>query len=209
MRDSFRRALRYLCMNLMSKNWVNCTFGADCRISEHADLKNVVCGDGVVIGDAVSLNNAVIGSGSKIARRVVMYSPDPEQPVRIGRDVQISFGAFAEGTGGPILLDDYSGLGHFSVILTGSGMGTKSPVMNQLYPMAAGPVTVGKHGWIGAHVIFLPGAELPEGVIIATNSTVRKGIYEPWSIYGGNPAKWIRALDASRIGEIKQELGLD
>jgi acetyltransferase-like isoleucine patch superfamily enzyme len=192
----------------MSKNWINCTFGKDCVISENADLRNVVCGDGVIISDNVSLNNVRIGDGSKIARRVVMYSPDPLRPVLIGKDVQVSFGVFAEGTGGQIRIGDYSGLGHFSVLLTGSGMGSKSPVMDALFPMSLGDLVVGDHDWIGAHTIMLPGAELPEGVIIASNTTVRKADYEPWTIYGGSPAKLIRKIDQNKVIELKKQFGL-
>ena len=45
--------------------------------------------------------------------------------------------------------------------------------------------------WICQNVTIMPGVKIGDGAIIAANSTVVKSV-EPYSIYGGNPAKFIK-----------------
>ena len=45
--------------------------------------------------------------------------------------------------------------------------------------------------WIGQNVTIMPGVIIGDGAIIAANSTVVKSV-EPYSIYSGNPAKFIK-----------------
>jgi galactoside O-acetyltransferase len=52
-------------------------------------------------------------------------------------------------------------------------------------------ITFGNHVLIGANSVVLPGVELPEGVAIGALSLVQKGIYRPWSLYAGVPARRI------------------
>ena len=50
---------------------------------------------------------------------------------------------------------------------------------------------IGNDVWIGQNVTIMPGVIIGDGAIIAANSTVVKSV-EPYSIYGGNPAKFIK-----------------
>lgn len=52
-------------------------------------------------------------------------------------------------------------------------------------------VVIGNDVWIGHGVIILAGVTVGDGAIIAAGSVVTKNV-EPYSIYGGNPAKLIR-----------------
>lgn len=45
--------------------------------------------------------------------------------------------------------------------------------------------------WIGQNVTIMPGIKVGDGAIIAADSTVVRSI-EPYAVYGGNPAKFIR-----------------
>lgn len=47
--------------------------------------------------------------------------------------------------------------------------------------------------WIGANSIILKGVILKQGTVIAAGSVVTKNT-EPFSLYGGNPAKFIKKL---------------
>jgi len=58
------------------------------------------------------------------------------------------------------------------------------------YP-TKGDTIIGNDVWIGHNVTVMPGIQIGDGVIIATNSTVTKNV-EPYSIIGGNPAKLIK-----------------
>jgi acetyltransferase-like isoleucine patch superfamily enzyme len=53
-----------------------------------------------------------------------------------------------------------------------------------------GNVFIGNDVWIGDNVTIMSGISIGDGSVIATNSHVVKNV-EPYSIYGGNPAKLI------------------
>jgi acetyltransferase-like isoleucine patch superfamily enzyme len=54
------------------------------------------------------------------------------------------------------------------------------------------PVTIiGQDAWIGANALIMAGIKIGNGSIIAAGSVVTKDIPE-YSIYGGNPAKFIK-----------------
>ena len=54
-----------------------------------------------------------------------------------------------------------------------------------------GDTTMGNDVWIGYNSTIMPGINIGDGAIIATNSTVTSDV-EPYTIVGGNPAKFIR-----------------
>lgn len=54
-----------------------------------------------------------------------------------------------------------------------------------------GDITIGDYVWIGANVFINPGISIGENSVVGANSVVTKDI-EPFSIYGGIPAKLIR-----------------
>lgn len=55
--------------------------------------------------------------------------------------------------------------------------------------------------WLGQDVTIMPGIKVGDGAIVGANSTVVKDI-EPYTIYGGNPARFIR----KRFSDDKIEL---
>lgn len=58
-------------------------------------------------------------------------------------------------------------------------------------PLITAPITIGDGVWIGARAIILPGVTIGEGAIIAAGAIVTKDV-EPFTIVGGNPAKFIK-----------------
>ena len=52
-------------------------------------------------------------------------------------------------------------------------------------------VSIGHNVWIGDHVIILPGVKIGNGAVLAAGSVITKDA-EPFGIYGGNPAVFIR-----------------
>lgn len=59
------------------------------------------------------------------------------------------------------------------------------------------PVRIEDGVWIGARSTVLPGVTIGEGTVIAAGSVVTRDC-EPWSLYGGVPARRIRGLKDSR-----------
>ena len=61
------------------------------------------------------------------------------------------------------------------------------------HPASKGNITVGNDVWIGFNSIILSGVTIGDGAIIGANSLVTKDV-EPYAIYAGNPAKFIRYI---------------
>lgn len=68
--------------------------------------------------------------------------------------------------------------------------------------------TIGRDCWIGAHTIIMCGVNIGEGSIVAAGSVVTKSV-EPFSIYGGVPAKKIKNRFESKDDVIKHCAALD
>jgi acetyltransferase-like isoleucine patch superfamily enzyme len=177
----------------------NVIAGRSCIISSFCSLENVTMGNDVVIGDGTQLKNVVIGNNTKVGRRVTIYSPESDCPVQIGSHCWFSYGVLAEATGGKISVGECSVIAHYSLLLTSSGPGPRSPAMEAILPSKLGDVRVGASSWIGAHCTLLPGVLFEEGVVLAANSMASAGRYESWRIYGGCPARFIRKLDPTQL----------
>jgi acetyltransferase-like isoleucine patch superfamily enzyme len=57
--------------------------------------------------------------------------------------------------------------------------------------VSKGDVIIGNDVWIGENVIIMSGVTIGDGAVIANNSHVVKNV-EPYSLVGGNPAKFIK-----------------
>lgn len=58
------------------------------------------------------------------------------------------------------------------------------------HPSTKGDVIIGNDVWIGDNVTIMSGVNIGDGSIIANNSHIVKNV-EPYSLVGGNPAKFI------------------
>lgn len=58
-------------------------------------------------------------------------------------------------------------------------------------PLITAPITIGDGVWIGARATVLPGVTIGEGAVVAAGAVVVKDV-EPWTVVGGNPAKFIK-----------------
>ena len=56
-------------------------------------------------------------------------------------------------------------------------------------------IVIGKNVWVGANAIILPGVTIGDNVIIGAGSIVTKDLLEEYSIYAGNPAKFIKKVE--------------
>lgn len=62
-----------------------------------------------------------------------------------------------------------------------------SPIMELTYA----PIEIGNNSWIAARSIIMPGRSVGDGAVVAAGAVVIKDV-EPWTIVGGNPAKFIK-----------------
>jgi virginiamycin A acetyltransferase len=70
------------------------------------------------------------------------------------------------------------------------GEGWQGAMDGKSYP-TKGDTIIGNDVWIGHNATIMPGINIGDGAIIATNATVTKSV-EPYSIVGGNPIQEIR-----------------
>jgi acetyltransferase-like isoleucine patch superfamily enzyme len=61
----------------------------------------------------------------------------------------------------------------------------------QGHPKSNGDVIIGNDVWIGKNVTIMSGVNIGDGAILAANSHIVKDVL-PYSIVGGNPAKFIK-----------------
>jgi virginiamycin A acetyltransferase len=70
------------------------------------------------------------------------------------------------------------------------GNGWEHAMAHKSYP-TKGDTVIGNDVWIGHNATIMPGVQIGDGAIIATNATVTKDV-APYSIVGGNPARLIK-----------------
>lgn len=58
-------------------------------------------------------------------------------------------------------------------------------------PLLVGDTEVGQDVFVGARALILPGVNLGEGSVVGAGAVVTKDV-EPWTVVGGNPAKFIK-----------------
>ncbi|MFQ3581829.1 MAG: WcaF family extracellular polysaccharide biosynthesis acetyltransferase [Chloracidobacterium sp.] len=61
----------------------------------------------------------------------------------------------------------------------------------QHFDLMIAPITIGDGAWVGAKSIVLPGTRLESHVVVAAGSVIG-GSTEPYGIYRGAPAQWVR-----------------
>ena len=65
------------------------------------------------------------------------------------------------------------------------------------FDLVTKPISVGDAAWIATGAIILPGVTIGEGAVVAAGAVVTKDV-EPWTVVGGNPAKFIKKRVISR-----------
>lgn len=156
-------------------------------------------GEHVLISRNASLHNAnaiEIGSHVRIDDFCVLSAG--KGGISIGNFVHVAVYSSMIGAG-RISLGDYSCLsGRVSIYSSNddySGAHLTNPMVPDRYrSVNAADVFVGRHALIGAGSVVLPGVTIGEGVSVGALSLVRNDC-EPFGIYAGAPARWIKARD--------------
>ena len=64
-------------------------------------------------------------------------------------------------------------------------------ISSKIMELTYAPITIGENAWVAAWSIVLPGTVIGEGAVVAAGTVVTKDV-EPWTVVGGNPAKFIK-----------------
>lgn len=128
----------------------------------------------------------VIDRTSSIHWRAEFYAPER---IRIGEYCTIGDSAFLDGRSG-LVIGDCVNFGSHVTIYTRQHDADAAD-----FAEVGAPVEIGDHAWVSSHSIVLPGVTIGEGAVVAAGSVVTKDV-APYSLVGGNPARYIR--DRSR-----------
>jgi putative colanic acid biosynthesis acetyltransferase WcaF len=60
-------------------------------------------------------------------------------------------------------------------------------------PLIFSPIAIGAEVWVAAGVFVAPGVQIADGAVVGAMSVVTKSLLEPWTVYGGNPCRRIKA----------------
>jgi len=154
---------------------------------------------------------AHVGVGARISTRAAIYDPERisigdfsrvddfcllSGKLTIGRNVHIT--AYVNLAGGEegIEIHDFVGISYASQIFSQSNDYTGRYMTNPTFPehytkAFRSRITIGRHVIIGAGSVVLPGVTIEEGCAIGAHSTVLSST-QPWGVYVGSPARWLR-----------------
>lgn len=65
----------------------------------------------------------------------------------------------------------------------------------QLNRQSSEPITIGAYCFVGSNCVILGGSVLPDHSVLGALSLLNKHFKEPWSIYGGMPARLLKPID--------------
>jgi acetyltransferase-like isoleucine patch superfamily enzyme len=113
--------------------------------------------------------------------------------IMIGRYVHLGAGSKLFGGGGPILLEDFSGISANCCLYTATDDFTDGFMAHPTVPLSFRNITEGsvilrRHGLVGSGSIIMPGVEVGVGAAVGALSMVRDKV-EPFAIVAGVPAR--------------------
>ncbi|PWG78721.1 acyltransferase [Pararcticibacter amylolyticus] len=139
---------------------------------------------GVVLGDNVSLGKRSViecsGSLSHLGKGIKVGNN-----VGLGRDCYY-------GCAGGIEIADNTIIGNYVSFHSENHITTSLEVPIRQQGVSHKGISIGNDCWIGAKVTVLDGVVLGNGCIVAAGAVLTGGVYEPFCIYGGVPAKMIK-----------------
>lgn len=84
-------------------------------------------------------------------------------------------------------------IGDQAVVSQGVKLCTAShDISSEIMELTTNPIIIGANAWVAGWSIILPGVTVGEGAVVAAGAVVAKDV-EPWSVVGGNPARYIKS----------------
>ena len=126
--------------------------------------------------------------GARIGRHVHIYRTvtiSIPWNLEVGNYAAIGDHAFIYDLG-RITIGARATISHRAHLCAGTHDYTKSD-----FPLLRPPITIGEQAWVCADAFVGPGVTVGEGAIVAACAVAVKNV-APWTIVGGNPAKFIK-----------------
>jgi acetyltransferase-like isoleucine patch superfamily enzyme len=105
--------------------------------------------------------------------------------IEIGNNTVINRFSYLDGRV-PLIIGNNVNISHYTLIQTL----THDP-QSVDFVCQEKPVEIKDHAWIGARALICPGVTIGEGAIVAAGAVVTKNV-APYTIVGGNPARFIK-----------------
>lgn len=156
------------------------------------EISNIILGTNVKVDPTTSLNNVSLADNVKISKHCSVFG-SPDHVVEIGEGSYVGMFSILNGFSAPLKIGKKVSIAQNVNIMTDSGPNA-SDVMQRVYPIVKGPVTIEDHAWIGAGVIIGPGITIGKCSIVGANSFVTTNI-DSYSVYAGNPAILIKRIN--------------
>lgn len=165
-------------------------------IAYKTKLKQTPYEDRKVIVDGKEIN---IGKFSYGFENTKIYRWDEYCDINIGRYCSIAYGLrlFCGGNHNKNFITTFPFGKMFTEIFKNH--------LSDTVLLSNGNIEIGNDVWIGRDVTIMSGITIGNGAVIAANSHVVKNV-EPYSVYGGNPAKLITYRFPHEIIEILQRI---
>jgi len=148
------------------------------------------------IGQILLGENVSVGAFAEIIVHKKNRNSTIEGSLTVGNNVVISAGANIRAAGGPITIGDGSGIGQYSVVVSGTHTikpGTAR--FNTPFDESRSGVTIGRNVWVAAHCVVLPGVTIGDDAVIAAGSIVGTDV-PAGEIWGGAPARKQMTVEA-------------
>lgn len=163
--------------------------------------KMLTCGakvrleDGVYI-DALSHDGVVLGDRSLLGRNTRIECTGGLRSigkgVRIGKDSTFGSDCYFGAAGGIEIGDDVVA-GQYIRFHSEDHLFKNVDRLIREQGVTHQGIKIGNNVWIGAGAVFLDGADIGEGCVIAGNAVVTGKKYPPFSVIGGVPAKVLKS----------------
>lgn len=166
---------------------------------KNIDLRDAILGTGVILNDNVNLfNKPEIFGKVNIGKYTSINGP----ATRICGEIEnVCIGAFCSIASNVVIQEFYHNYNMVTTYNINSNV-IGEQVENE--KISKGPIIIEDDVWIGSNSVVLSGVKIGRGSIIGAGSIVTKDI-EPYSIVGGNPAKFLRKrFDQQTIDKLEK-----
>lgn len=150
-------------------------------------IKNVIKAKNIIVGDYTYYDDNINNPTNFEKNNVLFNYPEFGDKLIIGKFCAIANGTkFIMGSANHRI----SSVTTYPFNVFGGLWGEKTPPHLSQLPFK-GDIVIGNDVWIGRESIIMPGVKIGDGSIIAGYSVVTKDV-PPYSVVGGNPAKFIK-----------------